>query len=172
MQKGSFSGDWYSGSKAVYNENPKGAANGSLMRNGVIPVLSASLSVNKALEYTILHSLPTHFSPLPAITCVLHTLLIRNALQRFSKKELPLQAPTLQDLQSLLQNEWKTFKEQYIASAECHEAVKDWYTSVTAQAVTNAEQQCMDELKDWEQWDPFQVNYSKISGYCVLYGSF
>lgn len=76
------------------------------MRNGPIACFSMDKDVNTAIDYTILHSIITHFHPLSVIPCVLHTLLIRKALEK-----LPKNSPTIEDILSLMKNEWKQWKE-------------------------------------------------------------
>lgn len=50
------------------------------MRNGMVAALYAEDgddALLRLLDYTVLHGIITHYGPLPVLTCVLHSLLIR-----------------------------------------------------------------------------------------------
>jgi hypothetical protein len=52
----------------------------SLMRNGVVAAIYADegeAAEARLIDYTVLHGIITHYAPLPVITCVVHSLLIR-----------------------------------------------------------------------------------------------
>lgn len=59
---------------AEWQLNPDNEANGSLMRNGVIAGMADDL--DQAFEYTMRHSVITHFGHMPTICCLLQTWLI------------------------------------------------------------------------------------------------
>ena len=65
---------WHEAGLAVYRENAQAAANGSLMRNGVVPALADSL--DQALSISIRQSLISHYGPLPVLCCCAHSYLI------------------------------------------------------------------------------------------------
>jgi hypothetical protein len=74
------------------------------MRNGVIGALFPNADQEtEAITATVLHGIITHYAPLPVVCCVVHTLLIREALQG---NRVP---PTLNSIEELLQTKWKSY---------------------------------------------------------------
>ena len=69
---------WDEGGRALYEWQPRRAANGSLMRNGVVPAMADDLP--GAFELTLKHGIITHYGPLPVLCCGMQTWLIRLAL--------------------------------------------------------------------------------------------
>ena len=68
----------------------------SLMRNGVIPALFPGADQEmEALDYTVCQSIITHYAPAPVLTCVIQTILIRQALHGYIYNHLlsPLSSP-------------------------------------------------------------------------------
>lgn len=61
----------------------------------------------EALDATVVQGLITHYGPLPVLTCVVQTLLIRKAL--LSKSKIT-SAPSLQDIRDLLKGPWKEWQ--------------------------------------------------------------
>lgn len=112
------SGKWY------YDNNRNSAANGrylviikrgsllfgcSLMRNGVIAALFPGKDQEmEALDATVLHGIITHYAPLSVVCCVVHTLLIREALVNPQASK----PPTLVDITNLLKNRWNSYLEK------------------------------------------------------------
>jgi len=175
---------YYHGSKQLYLKDSNNAANGSLMRNGVVAPLTLDMTIDRAIECTILHGIATHFGALPIVTCVLQALIIRRALEYHNNKannaQLKLQAPTMKDLQAMLDNEWATFKHK-IATSSVEElgkelqyptAIQDWYHSLgsnPSEIIQAAEAKCMQELAGFDtDFDPYAYFYKGVSGYCVL----
>jgi ADP-ribosylglycohydrolase len=68
------SANYWDGGYAYWVKNPKHAANGSLMRNGVIAGMADSLE--NAFEMTLKHGMITHYAPLPQICCLAQTYLL------------------------------------------------------------------------------------------------
>lgn len=97
---------WYESSVNVYKKSPKGAANGSLMRNAPIAVLAINQSLQTAITHTVLQGIITHFGPLPVLSCVIQTVLLYKALTSSVKNP-----PTFSDIESIISNEWKEWKE-------------------------------------------------------------
>ena len=76
------------------------------MRNGVIGALFSKPEQElEAIENSVLHGIITHFSALPVLTCVIHTLLIRKGINGATS------APTIQDIKNLLDGPWKKWKQ-------------------------------------------------------------
>jgi ADP-ribosylglycohydrolase len=69
---------WDEAGHAQWREDPAGAANGSLMRNGVIPAIADDL--DDAFRCSLLHGIVTHYGPLPVLCCGLQTWLIDQLL--------------------------------------------------------------------------------------------
>jgi len=74
---------WHRGALANFAMDPGNAANGSLMRNGVVAGIGDDLP--DAWRISILHSLITHYAPLPVLCCAAQTWLILELLGTFSK---------------------------------------------------------------------------------------
>jgi ADP-ribosylglycohydrolase len=155
---------WYKAGKTEFLSSPLSAPNGSLMRNGVIPVISLELSEISAIDQTVEQSIMTHYGPLPVLTCVIHTLLIRNALLSEFEMKSP---PTLEDVKNLILNEWKSWKGDVCQRKDDHPC-KVWLDSIGEKNLSDSETQLFDELKDFEDFDPYSFFYKGVSGYCVL----
>ncbi len=69
---------WDEAGRALWQRDPDGEANGSLMRNGVVPGLCDTEEA--AFRLGLLHGLVTHYGPLCAVCCGLHTWLLRELL--------------------------------------------------------------------------------------------
>lgn len=79
---------WWVGGEDAYRRSPTNAANGSLMRNGVIVGMAHSLA--EAYLYTVQHSIITHFAPLPVLCCAMQTWLLWCLLE---DKRWPFERP-------------------------------------------------------------------------------
>ncbi|HEX8692525.1 MAG TPA: ADP-ribosylglycohydrolase family protein [Longimicrobium sp.] len=69
---------WYAGGRERWRDDPSYAANGSLMRNGVVPGTAAS--PHEALRISVLHGIITHYAPLCVLCCAAQSWLIGDAL--------------------------------------------------------------------------------------------
>jgi len=67
-------GNYWDGGLQFWLQNPRYAANGSLMRNGVIAGMARSLE--EAFDFTLKCGMITHYAPLPQICCLAQTYLI------------------------------------------------------------------------------------------------
>jgi len=110
--------NYYDASFDLYKLNSNNAANGSLMRNGVIAAMMAENSINDVITSSVQHGIITHFASLPVLTCVIQSVLIYRALQ--SPDPLQLGPPTIQTIKSILENEWENWKN--VAPPDC----KNW----------------------------------------------
>lgn len=61
-----------------YRANAGNAANGSLMRNGVVAALTPDL--DRAFRWTLWHAIVTHYDPLSLLCCGVQTWLLRRLL--------------------------------------------------------------------------------------------
>jgi len=102
----------------------------------------------------------THYAPLPVLTCVVQTLLIRNALLHFQEIDRP---PTLDDIQRLLRGPWQNWQEN-----TTDPGATAWLEKVGKRELKLAETRLLEELKDFAKFDPYHQDYRSRSGYCVL----
>jgi ADP-ribosylglycohydrolase len=65
---------WFEGGLPGYQRNPNGAANGSLMRNGIVAGMAGS--IDEAFAISLKQSIITHYAPLPVLCCCVQTFLI------------------------------------------------------------------------------------------------
>lgn len=65
---------WHEGGLADFQRNPGNAANGSLMRNGVVPGMAKDL--HDAFQISLSHGMMTHYAPLPQLCCAAQSYLI------------------------------------------------------------------------------------------------
>eukprot|EP01089_Gocevia_fonbrunei_P008644 TRINITY_DN2035_c0_g1_i3.p1 TRINITY_DN2035_c0_g1~~TRINITY_DN2035_c0_g1_i3.p1 ORF type:complete len:417 (-),score=78.11 TRINITY_DN2035_c0_g1_i3:33-1178(-) len=169
---------FYIGGLYLFDRNKGGAANGSLMRNGVIPALFSNpnlFSIETVLNATIAHGIITHYGPEPVLTCILHTLLIRKVLisrhfpnHNEATKDFHLRAPTTSDLTDLLINPkgiWQTYK-----STTSYEPAKEWLKKIGNTELLQIEKKLIDDLKSYEEerYDPYNQDYRGRASYCVL----
>jgi len=154
------SGDWYKASRDAFAANPNGAANGSLMRNGVIVAFAKDL--NEALSMSFIQSIITHFNPIATVCCLLHTWLIwemESGVWPFKAKDW--MAAFSSDLAKWDKNmvpEYKNLLDKWEKDVEM--------TSGKLKYITNElfEQKKYDHYK----FNPFDGDYSKTMGYSVL----
>ena len=143
---------WHEGALAEYQANPTNAANGSLMRNGVVPGMVADL--DDAFDVTLSHGVMTHYAPLPQICCAAQTYLIRQLLEG--------RQPFAGDWVGELQGRFEMW-----LGAAAGEVVHRWHENV------------LDHLPgawatlhqaDWDadSFNPFAISYSGRAGYCLL----
>lgn len=66
---------WYVAGVNRYKSSPAGSANGSLMRNGVVPAL-CDFDVNESLRVALLQSIITHADPVAVLCCMMQAWLI------------------------------------------------------------------------------------------------
>ncbi|KAG2383439.1 hypothetical protein C9374_004110 [Naegleria lovaniensis] len=167
---------WYRGSLELFNENESKPANGALMRNGVIPLLTSDMM--QALEWTILHSIITHYSFEAVLPCIIHTILIHKALQAHNNN-LPLEYPTSKTISELLKGhtgEWFEFKSKYLyqkvetgSVTKYHSVLTEWVRVNGGKiALEMAETKLVNELQDFETFEPYEYNYKNVSGWSIL----
>jgi len=144
--------DPYTAARNFFRENPHSIANGSLMRNGSIPAwFSQANQEIEALDATVLHAIITHFSPTSTVTCVLQTLLVREALIAANAGKPITAPPTIDDIQRLLHGPWQEWKTK-TQDPNC----KEWLEHVGTTEVLRAEQRVIDGLQGFEEFDPYR----------------
>jgi len=143
---------WFEGGLAEYRRNQNSAANGSLMRNGVVPGMASDL--DEAFRISLSHGLMTHYAPLPQICCAAQTYLIRELLagrQPFDDDWLP------------------AFRGRFEAwlSGTNEEIIRAWQANVETHL---PDAWATFEAADWtpDRFNPFEVSYSNRAGYCLL----
>ncbi|HEY3325082.1 MAG TPA: ADP-ribosylglycohydrolase family protein [Planctomycetota bacterium] len=143
---------WYEGALADYRGNPDNAANGSLMRNGVVPGMTTDLGEVYAIS--IKHGLMTHFAPLPAICCAAQSYLIWAQLRDPGRMD----------------GTWPTaFRDAFNGwlRETRDEQVLSWRRTVAAR-LPGAFETFLSA--DWNphSFNPFESDFSIGQGYCLL----
>jgi ADP-ribosylglycohydrolase len=143
---------WNEAGYEVYRENPAGAANGSLMRNGVVPGMANTLA--DVFRVTLLHGLITHYAPLCQICCAAQSWLIWQFLQ--------MQDPFAGDWKAAFETDWGKW------SAATDDPELNRWRSNTA----------LDSAKAWaafhaadfnaDSFNPFKTSFDGCSGYVLL----
>jgi len=153
---------WYTVGKEDWERNKNNAANGSLMRNGIICGLTNDL--NEAFEMTLLHGMITHYAPLPQLCCCIQTWLIYHFLNGVNK---------------LKNSSWKKeFLQVFDNYREKHcenEYVLDWFKNVDPKDIHYSQTTDLEwasnlliPLLDNTKFNPFEYEIGKSSGYCLL----
>lgn len=142
---------WYEGGLGEYQRNQNSAANGSLMRNGVVAALAESVS--EGWRMSLLQSLPTHYGPLPVICCCAQTYLLRELLAG----------------RNPFATDWlATFREQFCRwlSSSADEWVVGWRKRVGSHCDTAMEAFGKADF-DPDSFTPFR-DFAGADGYCLL----
>lgn len=145
---------WYDAGYQAWQANPNNAANGSLMRNGVMAGMAGDL--DEALRITLLQSIITHYGPLAVLCCAAQTWLI----WRLREGVNPLAGV---DWVQAFRDDWQQWLEQ---SEDEH--VQQWRSRVGEVAIAEAWQTMTQAEWDHRQFDPFQMQIGGIAGYCLL----
>ena len=143
---------WHESGLTEFHRNPPGAANGSLMRNGVVAGMADDL--HDAFRISACQSLPTHYAPLPVICCAAQTYLAWELLEG----RRPFDA------------RWtEAFEEAFCA----------WLNGVRDPICRQWRENVKDRLPDaWatfrqatfdaDRFNPFQTDFTGRAGYAVL----
>lgn len=136
-----------------WRERPGYAANGSLMRNGIVPAMAENLE--DAFSYTLKHGMITHYAPLPQICCLAQTFLIWELLK---DKKLP--RDWVESFEAEISGYFQEIRDPEI---------RDWFSNV---GEDDAYQRSLEKFREtgWEmeQFDPFSIDYGRGTGYCLL----
>lgn len=148
---------WHESGYTAWLVNKFNAANGSLMRNGVIPGLVVGNDVNELFRATVSHSIITHYHPLPVLCCALHSWIIADEMSGWEHGPL-----SNDDWFDDFFEDWNVYIHQ-----EDDEEIGKWIDRTRGQF-----QEAGDLLHeadfDPDSFNPFQENYSGRSGYCLL----
>jgi len=144
---------WFEAGREEYDANPNGAANGSLMRNGVVAAMAENL--DDALTFTLQHGIITHFAPLPVLSCAAQTW----ATWRLLEGAQPFVSGWVDSFQSTW-SEWLTgAKDPYVAK---------WHEHVGIERLEQAWDTFRRACWPPDSFDPFTENYAGRAGYCLL----
>jgi ADP-ribosylglycohydrolase len=143
---------WNEGGLIEYVANQNSAANGSLMRNGVVAPMGENLW--QAFEFSVQQSIITHYAPLPVLCCCAQTYLIWELLAGRD----PFARPWMDDFFECF-TEWLQ---------ECREPfVRGWFDKTVTQQ-TRAYQTFHDACFDPDSFQPFGYAFNEKDGYCLL----
>lgn len=148
--------DYWAGGLRFWREKPEFAANGSLMRNGVIAAMAEKQE--DAFSNTLKAGMITHYAPLPQLCCLAQTYLIRELLER-----------------SILRSDWiegfGARVEDYFREVRDPE-IMDWKRNVNE---NGAYSRALDaffsaglDASSISGYDPFSHDYRRGAGYCLL----
>jgi ADP-ribosylglycohydrolase len=145
---------WNESGRAFYEGNKQGAANGSLMRNGVINGLTDDL--DEAFEMSLLHGIITHYAPLPVICCAIHTWVIHKLFEGVNP---------LEDLmwQKTFFSDWETW-----LNNSKNEDVITWKETVGKEDIEEEKQTILKTEFHHYEFNPYIGNFSRCAGYCLL----
>jgi len=145
---------WNEAGYNFWNNAKESAANGSLMRNGVICGFTNDL--DEAFEMTILHGMITHYGPLPQLCCCAHTWVIFNLLRNNN----PLLAL---DWIDKFYEDWINFLKK-----NNNKCISEWLNNSTKEEIEKAIKTI--ENTEWSHYEfnPFECDIDKSGGYCVL----
>lgn len=146
------SNNYWDGGLQFWLLNPQYAANGSLMRNGIIAGMANSLE--EAFDFTLKCGMITHYAPLPQICCLAQTYLI----WELSRGMRPLDG----------------WKEQFVDKVNEYfsnvqdEEIRKWVINVTEKGKYERAKGTFNEANwNMEEFNPFGID-SKGIGYCLL----
>jgi ADP-ribosylglycohydrolase len=145
---------WHEGGYAEFTATPDNAANGSLMRNGVVAGIAVDL--NDALRISILQSVITHYAPLPVLCCAAQSFLIWELAAGREVLAHDWRAAFAKAMESLLASSTDGF-------------IHTWRERVTR---NSRFAQALDTLREAEmdpdRFSPFAISYHGRAGYCLL----
>jgi len=152
---------YWLGGLTDFHKNPNNSANGSLMRNGPIPLLLNSDSEDSVITASVLQSIITHFAPTPVLACVVHSLLIFRALNKQKLNE-PLSAPTSKDVNDIVKETWKKWKNEV-----SHDICKLWLATVNDRLEMD-ETAFLQDIDNFVELDPYHYPHKGVSGWSTL----
>lgn len=149
---------WHEAGLLDHAAHPHNAANGSLMRNGVLPGLLFGQDVGRLFRATVRHSIVTHAHPLAVLTCAVQSWVIADELGGRG------QGPT-HDPDGWLDSFYADWT-RYAAGED------DPHVGAWLDAVRGGMQAAGDALAaaDWnpDTFDPFTIDFAGRAGYCLL----
>ena len=79
-----------------------------------------------------------------------------------------IKSPCYSDIVDILSNEWKQWKDDVKKRKDDKNPGKFWLETIGDDNLMKSEIQLLDELKDFEKFDPYSFYYKGVSGYAVL----
>jgi ADP-ribosylglycohydrolase len=148
---------WHEAGLLDHAAHPHNAANGSLMRNGVLPGLLFGADLDLLFRATVQHSIITHAHPLAVLTCAVHSWIIADELSEWEQG--PGYDPEWLDA---FYEDWTSYVE-----GEDDPHVGAWLDAVRDRM------QAAGEALSGAAWDPdvfnpFETTFAGRDGYCLL----
>ncbi len=143
---------WHEGGLKDFEQNHRSAANGSLMRNGVVAGIADSL--DDAYQISLHQSLPTHYGPLPILCCCAQSYLLWELLD--GRK--PFGGDWLKEYRASFTTWLRTAPDAII---------KAWLGNVELR-VDEAWETLLEADWDADLFNPFEIEFAGADGYCLL----
>jgi len=143
---------WHKGGLRDFDQNHRSAANGSLMRNGVVAGIADSL--DDGFRISLHQSLPTHYGPLPVLCCCAQTYLLWELLEG----RLPFNGDWLAQYRA-------SFTEWLRATPD--DITKAWHSNVEPR-LEEAWETLLDADWDADSFNPFEFEFAGSDGFCLL----
>lgn len=137
---------------AARQSRQSSAANGSLMRNGVVAGMAGDL--DEAFRISLCQGLMTHYAPLPQLCCAAQTWL----LWRLLEGRNPFASDWLADFQARF-TVWLRDTDD--------EACRQWQRNI-AYALPDAWENMFEATWTIEDFSPFRTDFLGRDGYCLL----
>lgn len=148
---------WHDAAHEDFLRNPANAANGSLMRNGVLPGICFGQDLDLLFRATVQHSIITHYAPLPVLCCEIQSWVIADLLGEWK------QGPAHDDAWlDHFYSDWNGYLED-----EDDEQVRRWVDRTRDHFQAAGE---TIEAAAWtrDAFDPFETDFDGRAGYCLL----
>lgn len=146
---------WFEAGREEFHARPTNAANGSLMRNGVVCTFADSLA--EAFEFSLKQGIVTHFAPLPVLCCAVQTWQVWQLLR---ERWFFASGDWLRD--------WHADWTGWVTRCE-DEHVAAWLQDVERDGrLDEAMQTLCDAEFDPDAFDPFTASIEGRDGYCLL----
>lgn len=142
---------WHEAGRDLYRKRPGLAANGSLMRNGIVPGLTEQLS--DAWDLSFRHGIVTHYAPLPVLCCAAQTYLIYHLLRGHS--------PFGGDWVAAFSDAWRAWIEG-LSMPWTGAWLDETWTDLD-----DAIAQFREADFDPDRFNPFEIDLTEIAGYCL-----
>ena len=148
---------WHRTGLDDYAKHPNNMANGSLMRNGVLPGIMFGQDLNLLFRATVQHSIITHAYPLAVLCCAVQSWVIADLLSDWG------QGPTADpDWLDAFHEDWSA----YVAQED------DPHAGAWLDTVRKDLQPAGETLAEAEwgrdTFDPFKTDFAGRAGYCLL----
>ncbi|MDB5298104.1 MAG: hypothetical protein JWO31_4087, partial [Phycisphaerales bacterium] len=149
---------WHDAAYADFQRNPGNAANGSLMRNGVLPGICFGQELDLLFRATVQHSIVTHYAPLPVLCCAVQSWVIADLLGGWGQGPADDPGGWLDHFYA----DWNSYLED-----EDDPHVRQWVDRTRGHFQAAGE---AIEAAAWtrDAFDPFRTDFAGRAGYCLL----